>query len=104
MLNLAKTCVIAAVLTSTLGLRDAHAASPPTDIASLQQRATLLQDVNDIKRLQRIYGYYLDRSDWDDVVDLLTDDATAEYGGSGVYVGKTSVRKLLYAIGYDRAG
>jgi len=83
-------------------------ASPNTalssDVAALEQTATLLSDVNDIKRLQRIYGYYLDRSNWEDIVALLTDDATAEYGGSGVYVGKASIRKLLYAIGYDQAG
>jgi hypothetical protein len=82
----------------------AHAVSPSTELAELEHRARLLQDVNEVKRLQRIYGYYLDRSDWENVVDLLTDDATAEYGSSGVYVGKESIRKLLYAIGYDRAG
>jgi hypothetical protein len=75
-----------------------------SEIASLERTASHLRDVNEIARLQRIYGYYLDRSDWDNVVDLLTDDATAEYAGSGVYVGKESVRKLLYAIGYGKRG
>src|SRR5262245_17262258 len=82
----------------------AAADSESTSLDALEQRTTLLQDTNDIKRLQRIYGYYLDRSDWENVVDLLTADATAEYGSSGVYVGKSSIRKLLYSIGYDRAG
>jgi len=86
-----------------------HAQSSTTagleaEVAALQRDATMLRDLNDIKRLQRIYGYYLDRSDWDNVVDLLTDDATAEYASSGVYVGKASIKRLLYAIGYDRAG
>ena len=94
-----------------LALALAHGASsvaqsppPAAQVADLEHSATLLTDINDVKRLQRIYGYYLDRSDWDNVVDLLTDDATAEYATSGVYVGKASVRKLLYAIGYGRAG
>ncbi len=76
----------------------------PAQIAELQHAATLLSDVNDIKRLQRIYGYYLDRSDWDNVLDLLTEDATAEYGSGGVYVGKAHIKALLYAIGYGRSG
>jgi hypothetical protein len=73
-------------------------------VAELEQRASRVRDIEDIKRLQRAYGYYLDRSDWDNVVDLLTDDATLEYGTSGVYVGKDHARALLHAIGYDKAG
>lgn len=93
------------MLTAALfALHGSPAYSQSTALSDLEQRATLLQDSNDIKRLQRIYGYYLDRSDWENVVALLTDDATAEYGGSGVYIGKSSIRKLLYSIGYDRAG
>ena len=84
--------------------RTATDAKIAAEVAAVQRTATMLSDLNDIKRLQRIYGYYLDRSDWDNVVDLLTDDATAEYASSGVYVGKASIKKLLYAIGYDRAG
>jgi hypothetical protein len=83
---------------------DASPASAVEEVVSLEQSATLLNDLNEIKRLQRIYGYYLDRSSWDEIVNLLTDDATAEYGASGVYVGKASIRKLLYAIGYNQAG
>ena len=70
----------------------------------LLARAEHVQDVAEIKRLQSIYGYYLDRSDWDAVVDLLTDDVTAEYGSSGVYIGKAHVKALLYGIGYGKSG
>ncbi|HEX3836521.1 MAG TPA: nuclear transport factor 2 family protein [Steroidobacteraceae bacterium] len=74
------------------------------NIAQLEQQATQLADLEAIKRLQRAYGYYLDRSDWDDIVDLLTDDATLEYGPAGVFVGKAHARALLYAIGYGKSG
>lgn len=47
-----------------------------------------VSDVEEIKRLQAIYGYYLDDSDWDNVLDLLTDDCSVEINGRGVYVGK----------------
>jgi len=79
-----------------------NAAQPAAE--QLLQRAQAALDLKDIERLQRSYGYYIDHSDWDNVVDLLTDDATAEYAQSGVYVGKPSIRGLLYAIGYGQRG
>jgi hypothetical protein len=75
-----------------------------TDIGPLLTRAERALDLKEIERLQRVYGYYIDESDWDNVVDLLTDDATAEYGQSGVYVGKKSIKGLLYGIGYGLRG
>jgi ketosteroid isomerase-like protein len=80
----------------------ASAASPSA--AVLLARAQRLADAAEIKRLQCIYGYYLDRSDWDAVVDILTDDVVAEYGNSGVFRGKDHVRALLYGIGYGKSG
>lgn len=80
----------------------AHAAVP--DPAVLLARAQRLADTAEIKRLQCIYGYYLDRSDWDAALDIFTDDITAEYGSSGVYVGKAQVKALLYGIGYGKSG
>ncbi len=74
------------------------------NIAQLEQQATQIADIEAVKRLQRAYGYYLDRSDWDNIVDLLTDDATMEYGPGGVFVGKAHARALLYAIGYGKSG
>ena len=79
-------------------------AAPGNELAALERRAARIEDRQQIERLQRAYGYYLDRADWDNIVDLMTEDATAEYGGSGVYVGKDSVRALLYAIGGGQAG
>jgi ketosteroid isomerase-like protein len=80
----------------------ARAAGPSADV--LLARAQRLADAAEIKRLQCIYGYYLDRSDWDAVLDVLTDDVVAEYGNSGVYRGKAQVRALLYGIGYGKSG
>src|SRR5690606_1344983 len=79
-------------------------AATPATADQLLQRAERALDLKEIERLQRAYGYYIDRSDWDNVLDLLTEDATAEYALSGVYVGKASIRRLLYGIGYGRLG
>jgi hypothetical protein len=81
------------------------AAAPATmNIAVLEQRATRLADIDDIKRLQATYGYYIDRSQWDSILELLTDDVTLEYGSSGVYIGKAQARALFYGIGYGQLG
>ena len=75
-----------------------------TRIATLDAEARQIQDSNDIKKLQRAYGYYLDQADWDNVLNLLTDDATAEYGHTGVYAGKDHIKAFLYAINEGRSG
>jgi hypothetical protein len=82
----------------------ASAAAEGSAGADLLQRAERALDLKEIERLQRSYGYYIDGSDWDNVVDLLTEDATAEYALAGVYVGKASIKALLYGIGYGKRG
>ena len=61
----------------------------------LAHRAMLLEDEQKIENLQRMYGYYIDRAMWDEAADLFASDATMEWGQSGVYVGKSHVRKFL---------
>ena len=73
-------------------------------IALLEQRKTALQDINDIKRLQRAYGYYLDAAMWDQVADLFAENGTVEFGLDGVYGGKERVRQYFYALGGGKTG
>ncbi len=75
-----------------------------SQIAALEQRKSLIEDANDIKRLQRAYGYYIDEAQWDEVADLFAEDGTIEIGLDGVYVGKARVREYLYALGGGRHG
>ncbi len=63
-------------------------------IAELEKKVVLVQDVQYIYNLQNAYGYYLDRSLFDDVSDLFTDDAVVEINARGVYKGK-NVRNLF---------
>ena len=93
-----------ALLLACCGTTAALPAQPRDDAQILTERAERALDLKEIERLQRSYGYYIDHSDWDNVVDLLTEDATAEYGQSGIYVGKASIRGLLYGIGYGQQG
>jgi len=96
--------ILGIVALVAVGATPAAMAAQPASASQLLQRAERALDLKEIERLQRAYGYYIDHSDWDNVVDLLTEDATAEYALSGVYVGKASVRKLLYSVGYGQRG
>jgi SnoaL-like domain len=71
-----------------------------TDIAALAARVDKLehelgiqQDIHQIRRVQYTYGYFIDKSQYDEVVDLFSDDAEVWFLG-GVYKGKAGVRRL----------
>jgi SnoaL-like domain len=81
------------------GADAARLAALNTRIAALEQRKTLVEDVNAIERLQDAYGYYFDRGLWDEVANLFADDGTIEIALDGVYVGKPRVREYLQALG-----
>ena len=64
------------------------------ELTSLEQQISLLEDSKAIKRLQRAYGYYVDKGLSDEVAALFSADATAELGGFGVFVGQSRVAEL----------
>lgn len=82
----------------------AQVAALESRLGALKARAQRVRDTNDIKRLQRAYGYYLDEALWDDMVDLFTDDATVEYARDGLYRGKDRIREYLHRLGNGHNG
>jgi hypothetical protein len=68
-------------------------------LKDLLQRAQCLNDENDIKNLQNIYGYYVDRKMWDDVADLFSNGGTMEISPGVAYIGRESIRKALEQYG-----
>jgi len=76
----------------------------PQRVAALQERALALRDINDIKRLQRAYGYYSDSGQWDQVAKLFSRQATLEIGLDGVYRGQARIRQYLLAVAGGRTG
>jgi hypothetical protein len=83
---------------------DAHpAAAPgPSDdpaLDLLRRQILLLEDRAAVERLQRIYGYYVDKSQWPKVADLFASYGTLEIGGRGVFVGKAHVLAYLQGLG-----
>lgn len=65
----------------------------------LTQALGIQKDIEEIRRLQHIYGYYMTNNLNHRVVDLFSDDAiSAEFGGRGVYLGKEGVRTLFEKV------
>lgn len=70
----------------------------------LDARLTRLEDMNDIERVQRTYGYFVDKGQWTHLSELFTDDATLEIGGKGIFLGKDRVLEYMQtAFGPDGA-
>jgi hypothetical protein len=63
--------------------------------ASLERELVALEDVNAIKKLQRIYGFYTDKQLWSEAAELFSADGTIEVGGRGIYVGRERIREFL---------
>ena len=68
---------------------------PVARLDALDKRITRLEDLNAIERLQRTYGYFVDKNQWAQLAELFSKDATLEIGGRGVYVGRDQVRAYM---------
>lgn len=84
--------------------QSATVAALRNQLEELRARAQRIKDSNDIKRLQRAYGYYVDEALWDEVVDLFAEDSTLELALDGVYRGKERIREYLYRLGGGQQG
>lgn len=64
-------------------------------IKILEDKVTRLQDIEDIKKLQRAYAYYIERFMGAEAIDMFSDDAESIDTSPvlGTYLGKEGVRK-----------
>ena len=81
------------------GTGDASPAAVETKLAALEDRLGLVEDAQEIERLQTIYGYYLARNQWDDLTGIFASDGTIEIAMRGVYRGAASIRRNLDLYG-----
>jgi hypothetical protein len=65
------------------------------EIAALTARVERLEGHRAVKKLQRAFGYYVDRGLWGEAADLFADDGTIEIGLDGVYVGRERIGEYL---------
>jgi acetyl esterase/lipase len=95
----AVAAALIAVAASFAAAGPAWSADAPSDlqlrVASLGADVQLAEDFSQIEKLQRAYGYYVDKGLWEDVSQLFTDNAVANYP-AGVFVGHKSIREHLY--------
>jgi hypothetical protein len=68
-------------------------------LAALAHRIRLLQDIEEIENLISMYGYYLDKQQWDLLTDLFVEDSTMEISQRGIYVGRKSVMRAWELFG-----
>jgi hypothetical protein len=82
----------------------AFAQSADAQLDALDARITRLEDMNAIERLQKTYGYFVDKGQWTQLSELFTEDATLEIGGKGLFLGKKRVLEYMQtAFGPDGA-
>ena len=68
-------------------------------VTLLEDRLRIVEDVKEIKKLQRIYGYYLDYGMWTEVIDLFSDNAeSVEIADSGVFLGKAGIERFFIGV------
>jgi hypothetical protein len=98
-----------AILLSALGAAASEAQAERIDslrvrAEALTAEAQRLEDVNAIHRLQRAYGYYIDKGYWAEAADLFAGDASLEVGVDGVYRGKEHIAKAIVRYGKGKDG
>jgi len=77
----------------------AQLATLQSRVDALQAKAQAADDYVAIANLQAIYGYYVDKSRWDDAAALFSDDATLEIAGRGQFRGRERVSEYLHQLG-----
>src|SRR6186713_1377639 len=94
----AAVATLAAAMSATLPVASgepALAASRSLRIAQVQAEVTAAEDLAAIKRLQRTYGYFVDKGMWADLAEYFSRDAVANYP-AGTFIGRDSIREHLF--------
>lgn len=85
----------ALIASALLAAAPVHAQTAERQIDELVLRVERLEGTRAIKKLQRAFGYYVDRGLWGEAADLFTDNGTIEIGMDGVYVGRERIAEYL---------
>lgn len=65
------------------------------DVAALTEGVERLEGERAVKKLQRAFGYYVDRGLWADAAALFAPDGTIELGVDGIYRGPERIEEYL---------
>ncbi|PCJ39821.1 MAG: hypothetical protein COA71_13125 [SAR86 cluster bacterium] len=64
-------------------------------IKAQAKRLQRVEDVQAIEKLERAYGYYVDKHLWDQVVDLFAEESSVELDQRGIFLNKEGVERLF---------
>jgi hypothetical protein len=67
-------------------------------VDELERRIGKAEDFIALSNLEDAYGYYVDKSQWDQVADLFAKYGRLEIAGRGVYTGQDRVRAYLHHL------
>ena len=87
-----------------LAAAPAAAQNVDAEVAALTTRVEKLEAARAVKKLQRAFGFYVDRGLWDDAADLFADNGTIEIGLDGVYAGKARIKEYLRRLHGNQDG
>lgn len=66
------------------------------NLEELEARITTLEDIEEIKKLQRMYGYYLYTNRQNKILDMFSDNTESiEVADRGLFLGKEGVKKFF---------
>ena len=71
-------------------------------LEEMEKRLTALEDLEAIKKLHQNYINFMDNMKYNDVLDLFTEDATAEVRNSGVKRGKKELSEIYLGLAEKR--
>ena len=67
-------------------------------VSALEKRVEAAENVQQLERLFRGYGYYFDKGLWRETTTLFTDDAKVEIAQRGIYTGRAGVERLYIDV------
>lgn len=73
-------------------------------LEAVELRAQAAEDHLAIANLQRSYGFYVDKCQWEHVADLFARDAVLEINGRGRFVGHDRIREYMRHFGPPKDG
>lgn len=92
-------CILTVLLLPACSGGSGDLAALKAEVAALRMQAQRADDHLAIMNLQSIYGYYVDKSQWDQAADLFSADATLEIAGRGLFTGQDRIREYLHQLG-----
>ena len=69
------------------------------DLDILGLKIERLQARNQVEKIQRAYGYFVDKGQWPAIADMFAPDGTYEIGGRGVFIGPKRALQYLMRLG-----